>query len=357
MKSEDKMHIHIMRILACIMVIFNHTQENGFLLYIYEQPESIKYWLYACIAVFTKANVPIFLMISGALFLNREISIKDIYCKRIPKILSVLILFSFISYLELVWLGQMKFSLKDFWKIIYSSEMINWSYWYLYGYIAYLISMPFLKSIVNIMDDAMFIYLILLNIFISGIYPIMNYFLFEDDISIYSYILPNWIISTFVFYPVVGAYLEKIEIKSMERYVCKLLLINCIGIILSAFMTYYRCTIKLEGYVEMRESFNSSFTVINAVMIYTIIKIKCTKIEFSQKVNQFIYSISRCTFGIYLLHIIIMRIPFMEMLWKIGDYYELNQMLIAFIYTIVVFILGIYITYILRLIPGIRRLL
>lgn len=90
----------------------------------------------------------------------------------------ILIIFSFISHIELlaIFSGEIwsKLSIKDFFLTIYTSYQYNWSYWYLYGYIAFLMVLPFLKLIARGLDKALTRYLIILSLAIS-IYPIFTY--------------------------------------------------------------------------------------------------------------------------------------------------------------------------------------
>ena len=101
-EKSYKIYLEMIRVLACYMVIFNHTEDNGFWLYMFQDSHKPIYWIYHFISVFVKANVPLFLMVSGAVLLKKEESLKIIYTKRIPKILAALIVFSFISYVELL---------------------------------------------------------------------------------------------------------------------------------------------------------------------------------------------------------------------------------------------------------------
>ena len=71
----------------------------------------------------------------------------------------------------------------------------------------------------------------------------------------------------------------------------------------------------------------SSFTIINTITIFICIKIFSKKAQ----IKQIIVNIGRSTFGIYLLHVIIMRLPFMNWFWIIRDELELNHMVMGMI--------------------------
>ena len=361
MKEKSyKIYLEVIRILACYMVVFNHTEENGFLLYMFQDSHKLIYWMYHFISVFVKANVPLFVMVSGALLFNKEESAKDIYTKRIPRMLMILIIFSFISHIELlaIFSGEIwsKLSIKDFFLTIYTSYQYNWSYWYLYGYIAFLMVLPFLKLIARGLDKALTRYLIILSLAIS-IYPIFTYLISEDKYIAYEALIPTWIAETFIVYPLLGFYFDKKDdytVKDIRVW----LTLDVITIMLASIANWYRCSFKGEGYEgNLREIYMSSFTIINAITIFICIKFFSNKVKNAQ-IKQIIVNIGRSTFGIYLLHVIIMRLPFMNWFWIIRDELELNHMVMGMIYSLCVFIIGYVITAVARkIITTIRSLI
>ena len=67
-KKQKKIYFEWMRILACGLVIFNHLE--GYTLY--KSSIGMKQGLYMLLTMITRINVPLFLMISGALLLKKE---------------------------------------------------------------------------------------------------------------------------------------------------------------------------------------------------------------------------------------------------------------------------------------------
>lgn len=92
--QQKKIYIECMRIIAIFFVIFNHMLEKGFFLFSMYPQKSVQYWFYMMIAVFCKFSVPLFFAISGALLIGKEESIKELYKKRVLKMVIVLVLFS-----------------------------------------------------------------------------------------------------------------------------------------------------------------------------------------------------------------------------------------------------------------------
>ena len=94
--GREIIYIEILRIIALYLVLFNHTGNYGYSLYMVSQ-ESRYYPIYLFLSVITVCNVPIFFMISGALLLGKEESLRVLFRKRIRKFLIVLIGISFFT--------------------------------------------------------------------------------------------------------------------------------------------------------------------------------------------------------------------------------------------------------------------
>lgn len=88
--QERKVYIDFLKILAIYMVLFNHTNTDGFVLFTIARTSKL-YPLYLFNAIFIKMAVPLFLMTSGALLLGKKESNMDVLTKRFFKYMIVLI--------------------------------------------------------------------------------------------------------------------------------------------------------------------------------------------------------------------------------------------------------------------------
>ena len=134
--NQKKLYIEFIRICACFCVIFTHTMERGYFLFASYPEHSMQYWLYMMFSVFCKAAVPMFFALSGALLISKEESLKDLYKKRILKMVVVLILFSFLYYLRSILDDIRTFSFGIFIKDLLISNW-NFTFWYLYAFILF----------------------------------------------------------------------------------------------------------------------------------------------------------------------------------------------------------------------------
>lgn len=78
-----KTYIECLRIIAIILVIYNHTRELGFTLYQYTS-DACSYYLSVFMIPVCKTAVPIFLMISGATLLGKKKIIGNCFPEESP---------------------------------------------------------------------------------------------------------------------------------------------------------------------------------------------------------------------------------------------------------------------------------
>ena len=211
------LHIEAIRILATFFVIFNHTAERGFFLFAMYPNTDIQYWIYMGISVFCKFSVPMFLMISGVLLVEKEESLKRVWNQRIFRIFLALFVFSFISYLQTAYQTDKKIDVGEFLKGLYGSDW-NFSYWYLYLYIAFLIALPFLRALCRNLQQVHYYYMIGIALVMNGVLPMVQYLLWRGNCSVNSRVIPEWLISEIVLYPCIGYFLEHVNKKDRSTY-------------------------------------------------------------------------------------------------------------------------------------------
>lgn len=358
MEKRNLIHIECIRILSAYFVIFNHTGEEGFFLFANFGKGSLHYWIYMLITVLCKISVPLFLMIAGALLLKKDISLKNLWMKKILRMILVLLIFSFIMYLVLARQNtEFKLTFGDFLKRLYMGK-ISVPYWYLYAYIAFLVSVPFLRAIVKALSEDKYKYLIILGIVFIGILPCVEYRLFQGEVYLNSDIKPGWLLTNIVLWPLTGYYLEHIYNlkKNINRKIGMWVLISIVGIGVSCYMTYYMHNITGECSEANSQAFLGSFIIFPCITIYIGMKYICQRYHLRESIKNIISSIGSCTFGIYLLHIIIKNyiggvLNVLVLEWK------LNSMIAVLLYCLIIFFISYVVSLILKRIPGIKKLL
>lgn len=361
-KKSKLVYIEILRILACFLVIFNHSDGKGFFLFSACENGSLKWYLYLAMAIVCRVAVPLFFMISGALLLVRaDEKLSTIYKKNVLKIFMILVTFAFLYYISNVKNSTNVFSIKHFFREIYSYDYnmhkdISAHLWYLYAYIGFLAYLPFIKALVQNLKTKYFYYLIVISIILSGILPIMECFIFDGNVGLSTYFRTSWILTDIFMYPCIGYFLqERLEIEKVKKeHIILLWLTNIVCIGISCYMATYKG--RIDGQYNT-QSFFTAFVVVNAITLFLTAKKLCACRKLASSVNKIIISLGSTTFGIYLLHIWIKGTDFNQKVYKYVYNLFGNSMITAFIWCIFMMLVGYVITIILKKIPIIKKLI
>lgn len=355
-ENNKYIHIEVLRILAIFFVIFNHTGNNGFFLFANRPVNSIPFWLYMLPSIFCKFSVPLFLMISGALMLERRNeALKVLWKNRIKKFFCILLMWSLIYYMwDMLYVsGKLDFVLVFEQIYTYGTKF---HLYYLYIYLAFLISLPFLQAMVQKLETKYFYYMVGIAIFLNGILPIIEYLLTQGRITMNNYLRPEWLSSYVVLYPSIGYFLQKRVDCSKIKKLPLIWIINITTIFICCYMTYYKVQITNQLGEGEAQGFHSCFVLINCISIFCTIRIFCEKKHFSNRLKKFILSLGKASFGIYLIHVLVMNSDgmkqFLNMLLSTG----LNDMICAGVYCVAVLVVSYGITLLLSKIPGVKWL-
>ena len=134
-----KKYIEYLRVFAAFLVIFNHTQSNGYFLFSLYPSNSFQFWIYMFISIFCRASVPLFFMISGVLMLDKDYDNKTIILK-IIKYFFILFCISLFYYIDELIANNGEIDILEFWRYLYSSQ-IKYHLWYIYIYIYHICSL------------------------------------------------------------------------------------------------------------------------------------------------------------------------------------------------------------------------
>jgi len=284
--------------------------------------------------------VPIFIMVSGGLFLNpdKKITIVNILKKYVLRIVTCLIIFGmFYSMLEIFFNTR----------IINISLIINslkniiignlWAHmWYLYLILGLYLLTPIFRIISkNCTKKEYDYFLIILFVFTIIINDIST--ILKTNIS-----FNILITSPYIFLYFLGDYLSRYQLSK------KIIYINCIFSIGSIIIIVLNNLFELFDSSYITYTCFISFNITFSIFIY--LKNKQTKIN--NKLKSIIIKISECTLGIYLIHQFIINIIYkMLKIDLILDY----PYLCLILYSGVVFILSYIITILLRKINFMKK--
>ncbi len=344
--EKKKIYLEYLRIVACFFVIYHHT-------YIYpEQPVGNGHvWVTLFGAVFCCFSVPLFFMISGALLLDKEESLKDLWKKRILKTVITLVVFSFLYYMRLVILGYRDFDLINFFKELYSTNW-NYSYWYLYAYIGYLICLPILRNLVKNLDVACFRYIFIIAICLMGVIPTYEWFLFKREFTLNSNLKVAFFTTQCIIYPLLGYYLErKVDKEKFKKYIPLAWTVNVMSILLTCYMSY--CDYMETA--EFTKTYYMCFVMINCVTIFMTFKCYFERMK-SEVWGRVVTSLGSATLGIYLLHLMA-REHLYGLLECFRERWNINDVIAVLMFDTIIFVVCYVITVVLKRIPGIKKII
>ena len=135
----------LLRIIAILCVIFNHTQ-YGYELYTVATDPYSRYGS-LLLAIICKIGVPLFLMVSGALLLGKEESVQTVLKKRVLPFAVIFAVMFLLQYLRVARAGGYDgVSISGYLRCLLYDDPIA-SYWFLRSYLIFLITLPLLRAI------------------------------------------------------------------------------------------------------------------------------------------------------------------------------------------------------------------
>ncbi|MDF2476856.1 MAG: acyltransferase [Sphingobacterium sp.] len=321
-------YISVLRIIAIFLVILIHSSSG----YLNSNDFDAFDWNYAnWINSFSRFAVPLFVIISGALLLQKDEDTGIFYKKRLLKIIPpfafwtvVYLVYYFIRYIDFEYIG---FPQVINIVLIRLKSGSNAHLWYLYMLIGLYLAIPFLRKMIrncSKKEIEIFLFLWFTSLFFNNKW--------------FNVYLPNFDLTFFygyIGYLVLGHYLSNYQL-TWPRW-SSLLFFMC-SCLITGWGTYYLSLEKGE-FDPTLYNYLSPNIALSAGCLFVFIQ--CLK--FPERMSAFWEFIDIHSFGIYLCHILLLNyihplIPFAT-LWKIP---------IAAILTLVISAL---LTYCLRKIP------
>lgn len=254
--------------------------------------------------------VPVFIMVSGALFLdkNKSITIHKLYGKYILRLCLILLLFGTLySLMELVFLEKsISFSLIiSALKNMYSGK--SWAHmWFIYMIIGLYIVTPFLKIFISNADDKNIRYFLVILFIFTCFVPLINEI---TGVKFGIYIPLN---SIYLFYFILGYALHndivKIDIKLSIIFIV-------LGILWCSIGQFIPTILVFESEVNIK--YLNFLGVFLASGIFSLAKLKCKSVT-----NYVDTKLVPLSLGIYIVHQVFLNI-FYKVLHITPDNYNI----------------------------------
>lgn len=340
-------YLDTLRALAIALVVVNHT-DGSWVLSLHGT--TFNWWFGIVFFYCCKIAVPLFVMISGALLLGKSDSYRKIG-QRLFRIAVALLVTSAAFYLAFFENRSLADYLSRFWH-----NGISTYFWYLYMYIGLLVTLPLLQKLCSKLVRSDYWYILAVSLGFVCLVPVIAQFV--PDATYTSYLqLPlfSGYFGAFFLGRYLFAYARPTRVCAIGAAAIFLLLLA-----FCCLTTYgaYQAN-GGSGYLVMD---NSSFTpiLLMAACVFLLVKFFAEKRaslndgkNMSRK-RKAIDAISVCSFGMYLTHMFFIRIlqPWFQ---SLCEYVPDIPALLLF--EAIVFVFAFATTWLLRKIPGVRRIL
>lgn len=246
-------------------------------------------------------SVPVFVMISGALFLGGDVNIEKIYKKNILRIITAFIFWSVLYAAISLTQGS---NIKDACVQIVKG---HFHMWFLYMIIGLYLIIPFVKRIIE--SQSLIKYFLILGLIFTFVIPqgiTLLKFINEPIANVFDSIskkISFHFTLGYVFYFILGYYLSKINISKKARHIIYILSILGFATTIlgnSFFATYYNETQSLYGYFTLN-------VMLESLGVFVFVKYNIAPINFSDKAKTIITRLSKYSFGAYLVHAMVIE--------------------------------------------------
>lgn len=358
--NNRKTYLELLRIICAGLVIFNHIPGYS----LYQTIEGNGRFLCMFLTMFTRINVPIFFMISGTLLLGKQEDYKTVLRKRATRVMILIALAQIAYYFcnlykqNYILKEPIPFDFGSLFRGIFSGATGPTAYWYFYAYLGFVLMLPLLRRIAQGLNQQDMIVLLALHFLISSFLPILNLVLSMFNIegfSLYSKFEVVLATKSALFYPLIGYYIDqKVDIRALPaKLMCLLPILALIGIAISCACTDY------QGITEGKytQDYVMVFDYVTAIVFFLLIKrlllVSAPAIS-NGKISQVICFLGSLTLGIYMFD------PMLRMLLlKYSSFpkRELSTLAASFVWIVKSMAIGGCLTFLLRLIPGVKKIL
>lgn len=332
------LNLDYLRVLSAFAVMILHISAQN---WYYVPTNSFSWQIFNLFDSSVRWAVPVFIMISGALFLNKKKTVKDIYSKYILRLM--------ISFI--------------FWGIIYGiifnygkQTILVGAYhmWFIPMIIGIYICLPILYKVVESKDIEQYFLILgfLFAILVPQTVNLLNDFSCDFLRKLSSIIQTNYsnlnlhLVLGYTFYFILGHYLMKVAVKKEFRVIIYIL--GIIGFIATFSFTSY-LSIKNQSPIGTYYNNFSINVFFESIAIFIWFKYHSFKKE---KYYPLIIKLSKYSFGAYLIHVLIID--------RLNQIFGLNTLsfnpIISILFIgIIVFILSFLVSWICNSIPRINK--
>lgn len=286
-------YLDVLRILATFAVISIHVCSQN---WNKVSLDSYEWNVFNVYNSFSRWAVPIFVMISGTLFLDnkRKIDIKKLYTKNILRIITAFIFWSmFYAIIENDVFGKYRVNMRLFMR---SFIVGHYHLWFLHMIIGLYILTPILRKITS--DPKTTEYFLIISIFFTFIVPIFFRMpRLESSAKVLEYLNLDF---KYITYFVLGYYLSVKELSRKKRNI--IYFFSFLGF----FATIFGSVVISNNRGAQYGLYSNLYINVLLEAVGLFIFVKNLKLNIDLEKSKMFKNLVQYSFGIYVLHVLIM---------------------------------------------------
>ena len=298
-KKERIWYWDILRIAAVVCLVIRHISTASF---DFVEPLGPKWWVFNIYGSLVAWMVPVYLMLSGASFLDpsRNISVKTLYTKNIFRMLVAFFAWSGLYVVYNIVSGQD--NIRPAHIMLFEG---HFHLWFLPMIIGIYMLIPVFRLATRTLRGTAYVFFVSLIVSVAlptlqdiGWFPGEELFTGANNIGF---------ISAHVCFFFAGYLFHKVDLTKRQR-----MILYCLAILATAgvFIGTWRLTLKEMVHNEDMQSDSNLLTGIQGIALFVFVKERCRGKTFSVNVQNALKFYSGLTFGVYLVHV--MLIAFMD---------------------------------------------
>lgn len=355
------LYFDAIKILAMLLVIYTHSGEYGAGRFALLHAEGgWSFYAHLTGNVVCQVAVPLFFMVSGALLLNKEESLLYLLRKRVFRFALVLVLFTVLQFAWRSCTTGTPFYISPAVNQILAGygSISGWaypdSYWFLYAYLVFLLFLPIHRKMVQNMAIEHFVYVLILSFLFLAILPMLCCLsnhgrAIVPQILGYTGFLGQWIL-----YPTLGYFIAK---RIPHSFISRRILLilggaSVLSVLIALLLTAWNISVEpiRDAHLHLLQK---GFIIIPSCFIFVSFSRLFQKIDSHSRSGRFILFFSQLSLCVMLLEensrFIIKNL--------ITSHMHTPPAITSICYIFLSYFMACFIGAILRMLPGVKRIL
>ena len=332
------LYMDILRTIAILMVLMLHSVSDLFVEpALYGTPA---WQVLNILNTVSRAGVPLFFMISGCLIISdeRPVTLSAFFSRRIPKIIIPFFIWNIVYYIYSANKAQSYASVGDF-LFGFASMGISYHFWFVYTMLFIYLLVPIIKPFMVRATDSHLIYALLVILFPATLCPLINKFYGDWLLRI------DLVILGYAGYVVLGYLLGRSELSVKSRLIVYASGVG--GALLSVIGTsFFSSTNLIDTF------FNGGYSLpayCVSAAVFVLVR-ELSKRVTSRRAARLFYSLASLSYGVYLIHVLVMRIFF-------EDYTPVHVGLTVTLEFVITTLVSFGVVFVLSKIPVVKKIL